>query len=159
MDKKESLTFLIKRTLFIRKAGVWRAKHFGGKVQRGEAKLHDLMEMAAKADCTLTFLTSGARYDAREHLSPNEATVRSIRHSGQDIHEFARSLGFRNYDYIRHMMNNNTIKVALLLKIAKALNMELWRMLCDNDYVDTSDADYTPTAWDRFKELSLMGWV
>lgn len=154
-----NLTFLMKRALMIRHAGPWRVRGFTLKIVRGEVTLETLLQIAAKAHCSLTFLTSGAEYESREYISPYEAIVRSIQHAGHDVNDFARSLGFHDFAYMRQMINNNTIKVSMLIKVAKALNFELWQLFCDNDYVRTSDADYSPSDWDRFKELALMGWL
>ncbi len=149
----------LKRALGKRKAGPWKANGYAVSIKQGKAKLSGLIHLAKEASCSLTYLTSGGNFEAKEDLKPRDAVLRSITHKGYDKHDFGRMLGFPNFNRLSQMLENGTLPVKVLMKIADTLEMEVWEVLCDNEYTEVDLFSSTPSDWDQMVELNLMGWL
>lgn len=154
-----SLASDIRRALTIQCAGRWRARRLEWRIRRGEVRLSDIERLAEIAKCSLVFLTSGGRYEADNDLPVVENITNCIMHCGLDKHDFARSLGFRDYKYLRWQIVRGVVKASLLIRMADALKVDVWYMLCDGEQKETNIDNLTPTQWDQLVELNLMGWL
>ena len=120
----------LKRALGKRKAFPYKANGYAVGIKQGKIRLLHLRLLAEQAKCSLTYLTSGGCYEAKEDLPPKEAIRRSIMHKGYDKHDFARKLGYRNFTYLSSMLEHETIPVKILMKMAEALEMEARTVTC-----------------------------
>lgn len=149
------------RALKIKRGEWWLARGLPLKIARGQTQLSTLKNIAKfnGKGCSLTFLLSGGVYEANNDITVTEAVTRSIMHAGRDKHDVARELGFRDFNYLRHMIVTDTLKVSMLLKLCKVLHMEPWEVMCDGEYKMIEDADAEPSQWEQMVELNLMGWL
>lgn len=137
----------------------WVTKGLAIRIRNGKTRLNDLERMAYGARCSLVYLTSGGCHEDTSRLSVRAAVQKSIEHAGHDKHDFARSLGFRDFNYVASMLENGKIPVRTLLTMAERLHMELWQMLCDGEYIDAAPPARAPSQWDHLVELNVMGWL
>lgn len=149
----------LKRALGRKRAGAWKAAGYAVKIRTGRAKLYDLESLAREAKCSLVYLTSGGEYGVREEMRPVDAVTASIIHAGLDKHDFARSMGFRDYSYVATMLRERTIPVRTLMRFADALGLKIWELLSDSECVSMEYESRIPTQWDQLVELNLMGWL
>lgn len=149
----------IRRALTIQCAGRWRANRLEWRIRRGEVRLSDLERLAETAKCSLVFLTSGGRHEADNDLPVAENITNCIMHKGLDKHDFARSLGFRDYKYLRWQIARGKVHASMLIRMAEALKVDVWYMLCDGMEKDPGIDDLVPTQWEQLVELNLMGWL
>lgn len=157
--KEMTIEQTIRRALLIAGRGCRRAWGLDMRIRRGETRLNDIRDLAIFARCSLVFLLSGGDHEACNELQPVDAITKSIEHRGMDKHDFARRLGFQDFAYLRKQIVNGTVKVSMLKKMADALTMPIWQMLCDSESISTNDPEYTPTEWDQLVEKNLMGWL
>lgn len=149
----------LKRALGRKRAGAWKAAGYATGIRRGVTKLRNLMYLAGQAKCSMTFLTSGGNYEEREPMAIRDAVLKSIMHGGYDKHDFARMMGYRDYNYVAAMLANGSIPVKVLMKFADTLHIEIWELFCDSE-CDRIDYDsLVPSEWDRDVELNIMGWL
>lgn len=149
----------LKRALGKRRAGPWKANNYAMGIKTGRIRLKNLFYLAKEGNCSLVYLTSGGCYEAANNLTPKEAVIKSAMHKGYDKHDFARMLGYQNFSYLARLLDNGTLPVKILMKIAETLDMEVWELLCDGEYTYIDPLELKPTEWDQLVELNLMGWL
>lgn len=144
----------------LRNAGVWRTHNAYTKIMKGKMRLRDFEEMARAAKCSLVFLTSGGRYDYHGDLTTAQAIDASIRHKGLDKHDVARTMGDKDAYTIFKNIQNGTITIAKLLKLADIIGTPLHEMLCDGEHETAPQEIPGRTASPRVinRDLYKMGW-
>lgn len=156
---KLALARNVKRALKIKRAEWWRANGLSLKIARGETRLYHLKTLAREGNCSLTFLLSGGRQEARRELTETEAVGLSIMHAGRDKHDVARAIGIRDYAYLRSTIANGTVKVTTIVKLCREIKVWPWQLFCDSDWIENENPDDEPSEWDQLVELELMGWL
>lgn len=157
MKLVEDMLYVIR----LRNAGVWRMKNAASRIKKGNMRLRDLEAMAQAARCSLVFLTSGSRYDYQGALTVEQAVDASIRHKGLDKHDVARQLGVQTAYPIFARIRDGSVSVATLLRIAHAIGMPLYEMLCDSEHEKAPEEIPGRVASPRVinRDLYRMGWL
>lgn len=137
----------------------WRANNYAQLIKEGKIRLSDLIRLSMEAQCSLTYLASGGKYEYLEDLSPRIAIEQSVAHGGYDKNDFARLFGFRDFSAVAKQIDSGSIKVITLIAMAEKLNISVWEMLCDRMYMATDDIFLEPNRTNKIRELNTMGWL
>lgn len=149
----------IKRALGRRRAGPWRANGYAVGIRKGFVKLNSLTHLAREAKCSLVYLVSGGNFEEDGPTDVRDAVLKSIMHGGYEKHDFARKMGYRDYNYVAAMLRDGTVPVKVLMKFAETLHLEIWELFCDSECHKVDYDSGVPTQWDQMVELNLMGWL